>query len=425
MLADRMAAMTERVSDVLIVGGGVIGLACAWYLLRAGQSVTVLERARTGGGASHGNCGTITPSHAPPLAEPGVIGRALKWMMKPDAPLYIRPRFDPGLWHWLLKFMAHSNARDHARGAAIRAALLNASDQALGELLDETGIECGYQRSGLLYVFRDARYLAAHAHLPGSLQALGITTELWDAARTERAEPALRPGVAGGIWFPGDASLRPDQLLAGLARAVREAGGEILEETTVDGFESAGGRVTGARAGARHWPVRELVLATGAWSPELARLLGLRVPIQPGKGYSLTFPRPEIAPRCALVLKEPSVCVTSWTDGFRLGSTMEFSGYDERLNSVRLAALRRGAAEYLHDPGHGEPIEQWYGWRPMTWDDLPVIGRAPRLANVTIASGHGMLGMSMAAITGLLVRDLALGRAPLLDLQPLSPQRFG
>lgn len=416
--------MAEQTSDVLIVGGGVIGLACAWYLLRAGRSVTVLELGRTGDGASHGNCGTITPSHAPPLPEPGVVGRAMKWMLKPDAPLYIRPRLDPALWHWLLRFMAHSNARDHARGARIRAELLNASFQALEPLLAEADIDCGFRRSGLLYVFRSSEYLAAHVDLPKALAPLGIAAELWDGARMEREEPALRPGVTGGIWFPGDACLRPDQFVAGLARAVRGAGGEIIEQAGVDGFEVEGGRVTGLRSGRRRWPAREVVLATGAWSPRVARGLGLRLPIQPGKGYSMTFPRPALAPRRALVLKEPSVCVTTWADGFRLGSTMEFSGYDARLNAVRLTALRRGAAAFLHEPGAGEPEETWCGWRPMTWDDLPIIGRAPRLRNVIIASGHGMLGVSMAPITGLLVRDLALDRPPILDLAPLSPARF-
>jgi D-amino-acid dehydrogenase len=138
----------------------------------------------------------------------------------------------------------------------------------------------------------------------------------------------------------------------------------------------------------------------------------------------MTFPRPARAPSRALVLKEPSVCVTTWSDGFRLGSTMEFSGYDERLTPVRLAALRRAAAEYLREPGTGEPLECWSGWRPMTWDDLPVIGRAPRADNVVVAAGHGMLGLSMAAVTGLLVRDLVLGKPPMLDLAPLSPARF-
>lgn len=417
--------MSERACDVLIIGGGVIGLACAWYLLREGRSVIVLERARPGDGASHGNCGTITPSHAPPLPEPGVITKGLKWMLRPDAPLYIRPRFDPGLWRWLLKFAAHSNARDHARATRIRAALLNASHAALETLVEDAEIDCGYAQSGLLYVFRDEAEFAARARLPEQLQSIGISAETWDGGRTEREEPALRPGVAGGIWFPGDASLQPDRFVAGLAAAVRAAGGEIVEHAPVDGFEQQGGRVVGLRSGARCWRTPEIVLAAGAWSPRLARLLGFALPIQPGKGYSMTFPRPARAPSRALVLKEPSVCVTTWGDGFRLGSTMEFSGYDARLNPVRLAALRRAAAEYLHDPGEGEPRETWQGWRPMTWDDLPVIGRAPRVDNVIVASGHGMLGVSMAAVTGLLVRDLVLGKSPMLDPAPLSPARFG
>jgi D-amino-acid dehydrogenase len=419
-----MPAMSERAADVVIVGGGVIGLACAWYLLQAGRGVVVLERGRPGDGASHGNCGTITPSHAPPLPEPGVINRALKWALQPDAPLYIPPRFDPALWRWLLHFAARCNARDHARAAHIRAGLLNASRASLEALLEDTGIECGYERSGLLYVFRDPACLARHAHLPDALAPLGIRAEPWDGARTEREEPALRPGVAGGIWFPDDACLRPDRLVAGLADAVRAAGGEIVEQAPVEHFESDGGRVVQLGSGTRRWAARDVVLAAGAWSPGLARQLGLRLPIQPGKGYSMTFPRPELAPRRALVLKEPSVCVTTWGDGFRLGSTMEFSGYDTRLNELRLAALRRGAAEFLHEPGAGEPLESWYGWRPMTWDDLPVIGHAPRLANVVIAGGHGMLGVSMAAITGELVRDLVTSRVPPLDLEPLSPRRF-
>jgi len=420
----RMPAMSERAADVVIVGGGVIGLACAWQLLRAGRGVIVLERGRPGDGASHGNCGTITPSHAPPLPEPGVVGRALQWMLRPDAPLYIPPRFDPSLWRWLLHFMACCNARDHARAAGIRAELLNASRAALETLLAETGIECGYERTGLLYVFREPACLARHAVLPESLAPLGIKAELWDGPRMEREEPALRPGVAGGIWFPGDACLRPDRLVAGLADAVRAAGGEIVEQAPVDRLELEGGRIAYLHSGARRWWAREVVLAAGAWSPGLARQLGLRLPIQPGKGYSLTFPRPPLAPRRALVLKEPSVCVTTWGDGFRLGSTMEFSGYDTRLNAVRLAALRHGAAEFLHEPGAGEPLESWYGWRPMTWDDLPIIGRAPRLENVIVASGHGMLGMSMAAVTGQLVCDLVTNRAPAIDLEPLSPLRF-
>lgn len=416
--------MQTRACDVAIIGGGIIGLACAWYLRAAGREVVVLEREQPGAGASHGNCGTITPSHAPPLPEPGVLGRALKWMLRADAPLYIPPRFDPALWGWLLRFAARCNRADQAHATAVRAQLLNDSMAALEVLLRETGIDCAFERSGLLYVFRDPAWRARFGDLPEALAPLGIRAEAWDGRRAEEEEPALRAGVAGGIWFPGDGRLRPDRLVAGLARAVQARGVEILPAAPVTGVELDGGRVTAlATPGLRLQP-REVVLAAGAWSPQLGRQLGLRLPIQPGKGYSMTFPRPALAPRRALVLKEQSVCVTTWPDGFRLGSTMEFSGYDTRLNAVRLAALRRAAADYLRDPGDGEPEESWYGWRPMTPDDIPVIGRAPQLRNLVVATGHGMLGVSMSAATGRLVRDILLGAAPAERLAPLSPARF-
>ncbi|MGH8174449.1 MAG: NAD(P)/FAD-dependent oxidoreductase, partial [Rhodanobacteraceae bacterium] len=162
----------------------------------------------------------------------------------------------------------------------------------------------------------------------------------------------------------------------------------------------------------------------GAWTPPLARQLGLRVPIQPGKGYSITYSRPAICPSMPLVLKERSVCVTAWSSGYRLGSTMEFAGYDSSMNRRRLDALRRGAREYLLDPEGAEVIEEWYGWRPMTPDDLPVLGRAPGIDNLVLATGHGMLGVSMSAITGLLVSELIAGAPPSIDLSPYSIARF-
>jgi D-amino-acid dehydrogenase len=416
--------MQTRECDVVIIGGGVIGLACAWYLRAAGRDVVVLERAAPGAGASHGNCGTLTPSHAPPLPAPGVLRRAFGWMLRADAPLYIPPRFDPALWAWLLRFAARCNSADHAHATRVRAKLLNRSLAALDGLLQDTGIECSFSRGGLLYVFRNPDWDAHYGSLPAELAPLGIRAEAWDGARMAREEPALRPGVTGGILFPDDAQLRPDRLVAGLARAVRAAGVEILEQSEAGEFEVRGGRIQSVRAGPLRLQPREVVLAAGAWSPALGRRLGLRLPIQPGKGYSMTFAPPAPAPRRALVLKEPSVCVTAWQDGFRIGSTMEFSGYDARLNAVRLGALRRAAEEFLAGPALGEPVETWYGWRPMTSDDIPVIGRAPGLQNLVVATGHGMLGMSMAAATGELVRDILAGTATEDWLQPFSPARF-
>ena len=166
------------------------------------------------------------------------------------------------------------------------------------------------------------------------------------------------------------------------------------------------------------------MFALGAWSPLLARQLDLRIPIQPGKGYSITYDRPQRCPRIPLTLKERAVCVTAWNSGYRLGSTMEFAGYDDSLNRTRLDALRRGAAEYLHEPEGPRVVEEWYGWRPMTYDDLPILGRAGGMQNLVLATGHGMLGVTMSAATGLLISELVTGQAPTLDLASFSPTRF-
>ena len=409
--------------DVLIIGGGAIGLATALALLDAGRGVRILEAGAVGGGASHGNCGTITPSHAPPLAAPGVVAQALRWMFTPDAPLYLKPRIDPALWHWLLRFAARCNPRDWRQSTQARAALLNDARARLADWVGRYGLQCEFEEEGLDYVFRDPRKFQQYVDESVVLKTFGIATQVFGGTDYEREEPAMLPGVAGAIRFPGDARLRPDRYVAELARVVRERGGVIEEQCRVDRLEptSDGVRLAtsqGERKGG------EAVIALGAWTPAFARRLGIRAPIQPGKGYSITYSRPARVPRHPMVLKDRSVCVTVWDSGFRLGSTMEFSGHDDTLNATRLAALERGAREFLREPVGAEVHERWCGWRPMTWDDLPLLGRAPGQRKVWIAAGHGMLGISMSTATGQLMADLMTGRSPAFDPSPYRPERF-
>jgi len=415
-------------SDVLIVGGGVIGLACGLALQGAGRDVTVLDAGTAGCGSSHGNCGTITPSHSLPLAAPGTIGRALRWMLTPDAPLYLRPRFDPSLWAWLARFAARCNHADWMRSAAVKVQLLEASRQALPEWVARYRLDCEFVPSGTVHAFRDGRALDEFGEDLRALGEVGIACEHIGAAELLQAEPALRDGVVGGVCFPGDASLRPDRYVAELARALREAGGQVVERCAVESIEDKpGGVAVHTSLGERG--ATDVLVATGAWSPRLARALSptldlLRGAMQPGKGYSITYARPSLAPRRPLVLHERSVCVTTWEDGYRLGSTMEFSGFDDTLNRRRLDALERGAREYLREPLGPSKREEWFGWRPMTFDDLPIIGRAPGASHLWLATGHGMLGVSMSVATAGLVADLVTGRAPRIDPTPFRLERF-
>ena len=412
--------------DVLILGGGVIGLACALQLRKAGASVRVLEQGTPGCGSSHGNCGTITPSHAASLAMPGMIGVALRSIVHADAPLYLDPRLDGPRLRWLLGFARHCNWRDFHAATHARLAILQRSRRLLGELVRDEGLDCEFSEQGTLHVYRTDRLRQAdekgHAAL---LEKLGVTVQRLDGAEVEAMEPALKPGVAGGVLHPQDASLRPDRYAAELARRVLECGGTIESGACIEGFITDGTRITGVRTSRGAFRGERIVMALGAWSPLLARQLGLRLPMQPGKGYSITWDRPALAPRRALSLREPSVCVTCWSDGFRLGSTMEFSGYRTGLNRTRLEALRRGAAANLREPAGGRLLEEWWGWRPMSVDEVPIIGPSTRWTNLCLATGHGMLGVSMSAATGELVASLLAGTPALLDATPYAPARFG
>ena len=409
--------------DVLVVGAGAIGLASALALARQGRGVRVLEAGTIGGGTSYGNCGTITPSHAPPLAAPGTLWQALRWSIDPASPLYVRPGLDPARWDWLRRFALRCNARDWLAATSARAALLSDSRQRLGQWVHDYALDCEYRPSGLDYVFADARHFARHCAHRRVLDGLGIATEVLDGNAYLAAEPAFRDGVCGAIRFPGDACLQPARYTAGLAAAARAHGVVIDEHCPVLAIAADSDGVS-LRTPAGNRRGRELVLAGGPWTPQLARGLGLRVPITPGKGYSITCPRPARVPSRPVVLKDHSVFVIAWEQGLRLGGTMELGGHDDRLNPTRLAAIERAARAYLHDPGLDGPTERWCGRRPMTPDDLPLLGRSPRQPHVWLAAGHGMLGISMSSGSGQLMADLICGREPAIDPRPYRPERF-
>lgn len=407
-----------------VIGGGVVGAACAYYSAQAGWDVTIVERGRFGGGCSHGNCGYVCPSHLLPLAAPGAIWPALKALVTPNSPFKIRPRFDPSLWTWLCRFARRCNARQMLETARALQPLLNDSRELYAELARGPLADCEWEERGLLFVFQSREgfehYEATDRLLREQFQ-LGAVR--YDGDALVKLEPALKPGLGGAWQYERDAHLRPDKMMSGWRRALEELGVTIREKCEFLEFVRSGPRATGVETSHGKVDADLIVVAAGAWTPQLNRQLGCAIPIQPGKGYSITMPRPARAPALPMIFEEHRVAITPMQSGYRIGSTMEFAGYDETLDDGRLQLLRDGAQHYLHEPLAQPEQEKWFGWRPMTADGKPYIGSTPRCSNVLVAAGHGMLGVSMAPATGLLVAQLASGQVPTIDPRPYGVRR--
>ena len=257
------------------------------------------------------------------------------------------------------------------------------------------------------------------------LQQFGLGAERITGGQLESREPALKPGTTAGAWFyKMDAHIRPDKLMHALRDRLVQMGVSILEQTSITGFARESGGASALQTSAGDMQADRYVLATGAWTPKLNEWIGSKVPIQPGKGYSITYPRPTQCPTSPLAFMDQKVIVTPFQSGYRLGSTMEFAGYDASINRTRLDALKRGASLYLHEPYCEPEEEQWYGWRPMTYDGKPVIDRSPAMDNVYVAAGHNMLGLSMGSATGKLIDEMLSGDQPHIDLEPFQIGRF-
>jgi D-amino-acid dehydrogenase len=410
---------------VIVVGGGVIGAACAYYLSKAGGRVTILDKGEFGKGCSHANCGFVCPSHVLPLATPGAVGRTIKALLAKDSPFYIKPRLAPSLWSWLLHFARRCNVRDMMESARAIQALLNSSRVLFDELIREEALDCEWETRGLLFVFRTPEAMEDYAETDKLLrESFGVGAKRYDGEAVTNLEPALKPGLAGGWLHETDAHLRPDRLMAEWRRVLQGRGVTIREHCEVHAIERDPGRARAVVTTQGLASADTFVFATGAWTPLLSKHLGCKIPIQPGKGYSITMPRPARCPIYPLIFEEHRVAATPMRTGYRLGSTMEFAGYDTSLQRERLSLLKDGASPYLHEPFREPVVERWYGWRPMTYDSKPIIDRSPKFDNVWIAAGHNMLGLSMATATGKLVAELLSGERPHLDVQPYSVARF-
>jgi D-amino-acid dehydrogenase len=382
-----------------------------------GWDVTIIDRGKFAGGCSHANCGLICPSHILPLAEPGAVRRTMGAMLSKNSPFCIKPRLDLALWAWMWNFARRCNVDCMIESGRALGPLLESSM----EIYERLGMEGEWEKRGLLFVYRDRAKLDAYETSDRMLrESFDHPARKLNGEELAAVEPALVEGLAGAWFYGGDAHLRPDRLMKSWKAKLAERGVKIVENCEVKGFIAENEKAKAVKTSNGEISADAFVVATGAWTPLLNEELGCRIPIQPGKGYSMTMKRPNICPQIPLIFPETKVAVTPWQSGYRLGSMMEFAGYDESLRPERLELLKRGAEGFLKEPYTEEVEERWFGWRPMTFDGVPIIDFAPAMGNVLIAAGHNMIGMSTGPGTGRLVAEMMSGGQAHVD-----PRRYG
>jgi D-amino-acid dehydrogenase len=414
----------EMNPDVLVIGGGAIGVCCTYYLVQEKLSVALIEQEKIASGCSEANAGLLVASHAIPLASPGALSMGLKSMLKPASPFYIKPRIDPQLFRWLWQFARSCKEQRMLERIPILKELNYTSLELYDEIIQQENLDCDYEKKGWLLAYRTEKGFHAARGDVTLLQKYGVATETLNSQETLAFEPTLKPDMAGGVFHPTDAHLDPKKFVTALADRCKERGATIQTGTRATGFEIDNGQVTGVKTANGLIKPKQIILAVGAWSIQAAQFLGVNLPVQPAKGYSITIANPSPSPQVPLFLSEAKVAVTPLKDALRFGGTLELAGMNLTINQERVSAIRKAADDYMVPiETKGEP-EVWSGLRPCSPDGLPLIGRLKPFRNVLVATGHAMLGMHLAPITGKLVAQVACAQKPDIELTSFRVNRF-
>lgn len=413
-------------SKAVIIGGGVIGLFSAYYLHRSGWEIDVLDKGDLSNNCSYGNAGMITPSHFVPLASPGMVEQGIRWMFDSKSPFYVKPSLDPGLISWGLKFVKSANKKHVERSAAALANISLLSEQLYHEFEKDTNIDFGLKDKGILMLFKSAKVEEEELHLIEQAAGLGLNAQYLTPKECSELQPGIELDILGAVHYHCDAHLYPNKLMAGLIKYLTANGVRIHRNTEVLKINHYLGNVTSLTTKDKDFSGDAYLIAGGAWSPGIAKLAGLNIPLMPGKGYSFMVDNPVKEMTIPSILCEARVAITPMNGGIRFGGTMEIGRINNKVNMNRVKGIVESVPRYFPDFKLELPQQKdvWYGFRPCSPDGLPYIGLSGKYKNLAIATGHSMIGLGLGPATGKLIDEAFNGRGMSMDISLFSPGRY-
>lgn len=407
-----------------IIGGGIIGLSSAYYLVKSGHRVTIIDKGELTDGCSFGNAGMIVPSHFIPLAAPGMISKGIRWMFRSTSPFYVRPRLDTDLIKWGYQFYKHSNAKHVETASPALRDLSLLSRSLYSQLQKDLPFDFEYHERGLMMMYQSRETGEEEKETAHVANDLGIEARLLSPEEVQAMEPDVKVNVRGGVYFPGDTHLTPAKFVTGLICHLKELGVNFITCSEVSDVTMKGRRIESLRAGDKSMAFDEYVLATGSWSGEMGKKFNLNLPMQAGKGYSFMLNDVKKNLRIPSILLEARVAVTPMGNSLRFGGTMEIGGINHDINHNRVRGIVEAIPKFFPEMKVAFPSKIWHGLRPCSPDGLPFIGRAIAPENMIIATGHSMMGMSLGPATGKIVSDLVEGAKPDVDIALFNPARY-
>ncbi len=410
-----------------IIGGGIIGLSSAYYLSKAGHQVTILDKGDLSDGCSFGNAGMIVPSHFIPLAAPGMISKGIRWMFNSSSPFYVKPSLNPDLLRWGYLFYKSASNENVDKGIRALKELSLFSKLMYRQLVQDLPFDFGYHERGLMMLYQTAETEKEEIETAHLANENGIEARVLSLLQIQNLEPDLRVQARGGVYFPADAHLTPQQLVKGLIEFLKDAGVEFKTDCEVFDFTIQNKKIQSLTTNLGQFSFDKMVLATGAWSGSVAKRLNLTLPMQAGKGYSFTINGVQKNVRIPTIFLEARVAVTPMGSSLRFGGTMEITGVNHKISMNRVKGIVNSIPNYYPDMKVEMPAKEkiWHGLRPCSPDGLPYVGRSEQINNLVISTGHAMLGLSLAPGTGKLVADLINEDPVSVNLSPFEPGRFG